>query len=203
MPRRRRITGPGTPYTDEEEAELADYLAELDYWDVEEAVGEETGTIDVEAQIEWSGDIDNNTRDGVRRTRLANVPLTEIRDATERLRRAQRTGPSQPYKSYTAKSWRAQLRQLQRTKRGRAISSEAGLRPQTTRRWRTGKQAPSPASRQRIAEAYETMRNPRPAAVRKAEHNLAGAFTRALESDYNATVRLRDIRHLWIQRDRP
>ena len=90
---RKRTTGDGDPYNADDEAALADYLAELDYWDAagEEEGEEETGTVDVEAQIEWAGTVDDNGRDGVRRTRMDGIPLPRIRKAVERLRAAGRT----------------------------------------------------------------------------------------------------------------
>jgi hypothetical protein len=196
---RKRTTGDGEPYSGEDEAALADYLAEMDYWDAVEEEEGETGTVDVEGQIEWAGTVDDNGRDGVRRTRLDDIQLGEIRKAAGQVRRAQRTGPDQPYKSYQAKGWRAQLRQMQRTRRGREAVSGAGVSPQTIRRWETGRQAPSRASREKIAGAYETVRNPRPAGVSRATHRLTEAFTQAVRDRYGVTVRIRDIRHLWIR----
>jgi transcriptional regulator with XRE-family HTH domain len=196
---RKRTTGDGDPYNYDEEADLADYLTDDDYWDAVEGEEGETGTIDVEAQIEWAGTVDENGRDGVRRTRLDGIRLDGIRKAVDQLREARRTGPDQPYKSYNAKSWHAQLRHMERTRRGRDLVDRTGISPATIRRWQTGKQAPSRASREKLADAYESMRNPRPGAVRQATHNLAEAFTRALKDQYGVNVRVRDIHHLWIR----
>jgi len=194
---RKRTTGDGEPYGYQDEVDLADYLMDDDEISGLDDEEPETGTIDVEAQIEWAGTIDQNGRDGVRRTRLDGIELDGIREAARELRAAQRT---ERYKSYQAKSWPAQLRQLQHTRRGRDLIRETGLSPRTIRRWQAGQQAPSRASREKLARAYEARSNPRPEAVRRATHGLAEAFTGAVKARYNVTVRLRDIRHLWVGR---
>jgi hypothetical protein len=201
---RHRNTGDGDEYEDVDEAALADFLYDDLYEeeDEEEGTGEgETGTIDVEAQIEWAGTIDQNSRDGVRRTRLDDVPLAEIKQAAGELGKAKRTGPAEPFKSYRAKGWRGQLRQMLSTKRGQAAARDAGLNRDTIRRWQGGAQAPSAASRAKISGAYGQLRDPRSAAVAKAQHGLADALTGALRQRYGVNVRLRDIRHLHIRGD--
>jgi hypothetical protein len=172
-----------------------------------------TGTIDVRAQIEWAGTIDHPERDGgVRRTVLDGVSLNGIGSngerfgpgilqAAEDLRQARQTGPDQPYRSYNAKGWRAQLRQALGTRRGREAVERAGLNPDTIRRWQRGTQAPSKTSRARIAELYGDLRDPRTAAVRDARHGVAEALTDALRERYGVSIRLRNIEHLHIQRE--
>jgi hypothetical protein len=195
---RKRDTSDGEDYSDSDEAAVADALGDALGADFEEDE-DLTGTIDVEAQIEWAGTIDENGRDGVRRTRLDDVPLGEIRQAAGELDKAKRTGPSEPFKSYRAKGWRAQLRQMLSTKRGQEAAREAGLNRDTIRRWQGGKQGPSAASRAKISGTYGQLRDPRSTAVTKAQHGLSDALTGALRQRYGVNVRLRDIRHLRIE----
>lgn len=189
---RKRVTGEGTPYEPDEEAQVADWLGSDDALAASE---EEEGRFDVEAQVEWAGTVDANGRDGVRRTLLDGVPLDGIRAAAEKLRKAKARQPGL-LRSYRDKGWRAQLRRAMSTKRGREAVRAAGLNRGTIRRWQTGKQQPSAASRAKISQAYESLRVP--PRVARAQHDVTVAFTRALESRYGVTVRFRDITHLWF-----
>ena len=63
-------------------------------------------------------------------------------------------------KSYQARGWRAQLRQIDRLPvRGTAALEAAGLSPsrETRRRWANGSQRPSAANRAKIQEAYDIL----------------------------------------------
>jgi transcriptional regulator with XRE-family HTH domain len=204
---RKRDTSDGDEYADVDEAALADAVADaLGYGEEEEEEepgaeeeGEpaETGTIRVRAQIEWAGTIDQNGQDGVRSTHLDSVPLAGIREAAADLAKA-KAGRG-PLRSYRAKGWRAQLRQMLSTKRGQAAAREAGLNRDTIRRWQSGTQAPSAASRARISGAYGQLRDPKPAAVAAASHRLSIAVTAAVRTQYGVNVRLRNIEYLRIE----
>jgi hypothetical protein len=190
-----RDTGEGDPYSEAEEAALCDAF-ELAMGDEYDEEGRAAPTrIQVTAEIEWAGTIDH-LHEGVRTTRLDGLDLAPVIDAAQQLRAAEGRDRG-PLRSYRAKGWQAQLRQLGRVKRGPAAMAAAGLSPsrETMRRWQAGTQAPSKANREKIAAAYDELRNPARGSVRQARHEVAERFTAALRSRYGVNVRLRNIRH--------
>jgi len=192
----KRDTGPGEPYSDAEEAAVCDAIERAmgDEYD-EEGAPAPTG-IRVTAEIEWAGTIDH-LHDGVRTTRLDGLDLRPVIDAVQQLRAAEGRDRG-PLRSYRAKGWQAQLRQLGRVRRGPAAMAAAGLSPsrQTMRRWSGGTQAPSKANREKIERAYDELRNPARGSVRQARHEVAEQFTAAMRARYGVNVRIRDIRNL-------
>jgi hypothetical protein len=205
MPR-QRDTGDGDDYAPAEEEHVASAIEEAltDLGGLDEEPDDEdeaTGTITVRAQIEWAGTVDDNGRDGVRTTRLDGVKLNEIKRAAARLENAKQAGPEGGYRTYRAKGWRAQLRQALATKRGREAAAAAGLHPDTIRRWQNRTQAPSKASREKIARMYGGLRDPRAEAVRQASHGMSEALTGALRERFGVNVRLRGIENIQITED--
>lgn len=191
MPR-KRITGDGTEYTERERIRLAD---ELDRAFSNYGPGTPDG-VQVQAQIEWSGTIDANRRGGIRTTFLDRLDLAEVRRLADEARRA----ASQPeLRSYRARGWRAQLRELSAVQRGGQARERAGLAPSrtTARRWERGTQTPSRANRERIAAAYDELRNPGRASADAKREQMADAFTAAVRDRYGVTVRFRDIQS-WV-----
>jgi hypothetical protein len=193
---KKRDTGDGDPYSDAEEASLCDAIERAmgDDYD-EDQTGPSNARIEVTAEIEWAGTIDH-LKDGVRTTRLDGIDMRPVIDAVRQLREAEGRDRG-PLRSYKAKGWQAQLRQLGRVKRGPAAMAAAGLTPsrQTIRRWASGTQAPSKANREKIAAAYDELRNPARGPVRQARHEVAEKFTGALRDRYGVNVRIRDIRN--------
>jgi hypothetical protein len=63
-------------------------------------------------------------------------------------------------KSYTAKGWSAQLRELTSTAPGRAAADQAGLSvtARTLLAWLSEERTPTKANRAKIADAYQSMR---------------------------------------------
>jgi hypothetical protein len=196
--RQARDTGDGDPYSAAEEDALAEAIEEALYGDLgddEDQPQRPGDSLFAEAQVEWAGTVDENGRGGVRRTVLGRgqqLDLTEVRQAAAELRTARIGGG---LRSYRAKGWRSQLRQMRSTRRGREALESAGFNPDTMRRWRTGRQRPSAASQARLSSLYGQVRNP---AAASAQHRVAEAFTAAMRRAYGVNVRLRDIRQLRI-----
>jgi hypothetical protein len=147
-------------------------------------------SLEVKAQVEWAGELQGPG--GVRHVNLGArggmpLDLSRVRDALKQ------TGG--PLKSYKAKGWQAQLRQLNAVKRGTAAKQAAGLSPsrETLRRWERGEQRPSKANRERIQEAYGQLRNPSGMTPEQARARAADALTDALYNAYGSPVRFRDI----------
>lgn len=192
MPR-KRDTGDGDPYSDAEEAAICDAIeaAMADEYD-EEETGPASAEIDVTAEIEWAGTVDKPERT----TRLDGVDMRPVVEAVKQLRQAEGRDRG-PLRSYKAKGWQAQLRQLNAVKRGPEAKQAAGLKPsrETLRRWENGTQKPGKANREKIAAAYDELRNPARGKVTQARHEVAEKFTQALRNRYGVNVRLRDIRN--------
>jgi len=189
----KRDTGPGEPYSDAEEAAVCDAIdrAMGDQYD-EDSVPRH---IQVTAEIEWAGTVDH-LQDGVRSTRLDVRGLRPVMAAVQRLREAEGRDRG-PLRSYKAKGWEAQFHALGRVKRGPSAMAAAGLNPspQTVRRWEAGTQKPSKANREKIARAYDELRNPSRQPIAAARHEVAEALTTALRQEYGVNVRFRDIRN--------
>jgi len=197
---RKRTTGDGEPYSDAEEARVADAIEAAfadTYGEEDDGSGPDPTGADVEAQIEWAGTVDNNGRGGVRSTRLEGLNTGALREAAREAAKARRQAERGPLRSYKAKGWDAQWRKITGSKRGQEAMREAGLNPSKTtmRRWLTGSQAPSKANRERIEKAYDELRNPARGSLREANKKVADQLTETMRrSGYGATVRFRDIR---------
>ncbi|GJF01337.1 hypothetical protein PSD17_03010 [Pseudonocardia sp. D17] len=207
----RTDTGDGEPYTSADEAAIE--AAIDDAWaeyESEMRPGEELdpdegpATLTVDAQVEWAGSI-QHSNGGVRSVRLdlGSERTGALRRDMERARqareRAERTGPAV---SRTAKGWHAQIRELTGAKRGSDAADRAGLNPsaRTLQAWLSEDRAPSKANQERIAQAYENLRNDRrdraQSASREANHRLTENLTAQIRDRFGATVRFRDIRRM-------
>jgi hypothetical protein len=193
----KRHTGDGDPYSDAEEAALCDAIEAAMADDYDDQPGPTSAEIQVTAEIEWAGTID---RSGVRSTSLDDVNLRPVIEAVQRLKAAEGRDRG-PLRSYRAKGWQAQLRQLGRVRRGPAAMAVAALTPsrETMRRWASGQQKPSRANREKIGRAYDELRNPGRQPITQARHEVAEKFTEALRDRYGSNVRLRDIRDFRIR----
>jgi hypothetical protein len=87
----------------------------------------------------------------------------------------QSAGPRR--KSYRAKGWRAQLRQLQRTKAGRAAVSTLNVTPRTLTAWAGGKRAPTKANQGRIGKLYAFLAGGFPPQLKPARFEITGEVT--------------------------
>jgi len=176
------VSGDSEDYDDSDIDGLIDALLAA-YNDYDQRKGHNRATpghIDVKAQIEWANEFQGPN--GVRAVNLGNGVSLDLAPVREALR----------LKSYKAKGWEAQLRQLNAVKRGTQAKQAAGLHPsrETLRRWEKGTQKPSKANRERIAQAYGNLQTPRTQAQKA---RAAQVFTDALYSAYHSDVRLRDI----------
>lgn len=187
------MSGESEPYTDDDIDDLIDAINDA-YADYDQRQGHHHGTprsLEVTAQVEWANTFQGPG--GVRHVNLGArggmpVDLSRVRDAMKQ------TGG--PLKSYTAKGWQAQLRQLNTVKRGEQAKLNAGFAPsrETLRRWEKGLQKPSKANRGRIQRAYGQLANPSGMTPEQAKKNVADALTSALDNAYGADIRFRDIR---------
>lgn len=144
----------------------------------------------VSADIEW-----NNTwnRQAHRTTSIPLAGMQRSREATAKAvaaRNAWKNGKPAP------KSWRAQLRDLGKTKSGRDAINGIGS-PGTRARWASGKQTPGKANRERIERAsrerWEGIDAAREARYRDAAREAADAFTDEIREATGGDVRFRDI----------
>jgi transcriptional regulator with XRE-family HTH domain len=161
--------------------------------------GSANGQITVTAKIEWAGEYANNGHGGERTVRLDRVDTRPIVAALRKARTLELAALRGPLRSYNAKSAQAQLNQLN-TKRGQEALREAGFSPsrRTLRRWEQGTQKPSKANREKIAEAYENVRNPG-RGVMGARRAVTDALTQSLRDRYDGqNIRFRDIRTMRI-----
>ncbi len=156
-------SGPGDEYSDDEVDEVYDALSEA-FGELQADIGggELTAGITVTAKVEWAGEYANNGRDGQRTVRMDRMNLTAVRDAVRKAQRLEGLAGRGPLRSYKARGWHAQLRQLGSTKRGQEALKAAGWNPsrETLRRYAKDAQAPSKANRAKIADAYDSARNP-------------------------------------------
>lgn len=196
------MTGPPTDYSTDEESALAGALAAA-----MPAAGQPVSgaTVTTTAQFEWAGEIANNGRGGVRPVRLDGINLDPVRAAVNQYRAAQSAAATaQPYRSYQAKSWQAQLRQLTGSPAGYGALAGQGVNvtKKTLMGWLAEDHPPSAANRARISAAYaEARQSPVTrgrTAVATAAHNVAEAFNRAVDSPHPAGVRIRDIVNMTI-----
>jgi hypothetical protein len=196
---RTRNTGDGEPYSDAEEARVADAIEAAfadTYGEDDDGTGPDPTGADVEAQIEWAGTVDNNGRGGVRFTRLDGLNTGRLREAAKVAAKASRQAERGPLHTYQAKGWEAQWRQITGSNRGAEAMKAAGLDPSKTTmlRWLSGDQGPSKANQERISKAYDELRNPARGTAREANGKVAGELTAAVKARYGAEVRFRDIR---------
>jgi hypothetical protein len=201
----RPATGPSEPYSENDEAAVADVLDDaFAAWD-DQAPDQNPSAMHVTAQIEWAGVVDR-ARGGVRSTRLDGINLGALRKPLEEARRAnQRAEAVAPARSYTAKGWHAQLRALVSVGHGSDLADRAGLNPTrgTLTAWLSETRAPSKANQARIAEAYGGLRiAPVERAHGRAEaanHALAEKLNAVLTEEYGQEIRLRDITRMFFQ----
>ncbi len=180
------MTGPSDDYDRDDTDALVDALeAAFDMYG-----DDDPSWLHVSANIEW-----NNTwnRQPHRHTSIPLAGMQRSREATAKAvaaRNAWKNGKPAP------KSWRAQLRDLGSTKRGREAIEGIGS-PGTRARWASGKQAPSKANRERIERAsrerWEAIDAAREARYRAAAKEAADAFTADIENATGGDVRFRDI----------
>jgi hypothetical protein len=202
---RKGSSGDGDDYTTTDVDSLVDAM-EAQYQALD-AIGDGRATMRVTAQVEWAGTVQNNGRNGVRTTnlRLDAGGAARIKRAVDRARTS-----AAPGSSYKARSSPAQLRELERTRKGRGILTELGFRPsrETRRRWSLPEsnplsQRPGKANRDRIGQAYGQLRDTaRPGttgASRAARRAVADTVTSVLaegEGMSGFAIRLRDISHI-------
>lgn len=152
----RRDTGRCAPYTELELTELGSYITK---------VVASTGDIPtaIRAQVEYNGHI-ARANNGVRTFRPDKLSAAQRARVAEAARKAlnlrQEAREARPKKTYQAKGWQAQFRQLSKTAKGREAMERAGVSAakRTRGRWLAGQQAPMRATREAIARAYESMR---------------------------------------------
>jgi transcriptional regulator with XRE-family HTH domain len=229
-------TGDGDEYTPGEIDEFEDAILEgFEDFGLDDDSDVPDG-VDVDASIEWAGVV--SARDGGRRrTVLDRLPLRPVQAAAREARAAQQAAAdaqqaaadarqaadsAQPYKSYSAKGWRAQYGKIASLSRGGEAAAAAGLSvtPKTIRAWERGIRQPSPANQAKIADAYrwlaetpvraaesrasEAQTRAGEAQTRAAETTgrVADAMTDAIESRYGVTVRFRNIVRWTFRRGR-
>lgn len=189
-----RDTGAGKEYTKEEAERMQEaFGTALD----DLAPGETPSNVYIEAEIEWSGHVTRNRNGGVRATNLKLPPggFDAIRAAHTQARAAE----SGKGKSYKAKGWQPQLRQLLGTKRGENLLNAAGASSsrETRRRWGLERgshlaQSPGKKNREAIQSAYDELRQT--AAPRGGAGAFARTVTDTLQREYGVKIRFRDIR---------
>lgn len=186
------MSGDPEEYSDDEVYEL--------YRELSEAFGAYGGdaasaNISVTARVEWQGEYANNGAGGMRTINFDRpVNLTAVRAAMEKAQRLEGLHARGSLSSYKARGWQAQLKQLTGTKRGRDALAAAGWNPsrETLRRYGHGTQAPSKANRARIADAYDSARNPG-RGWQEAQREAADALSAVLKNTFNSDIRFRDI----------
>lgn len=158
--------------------------------------------IRVRAQIEWAGHVDSRNG-GVRETTLDGLDLTKVMDCLKRSRKAsRRVEKIEPLRSYRARGWHAQLRQLTRHGRGSAAADRAGLdvTAATLLHWLAEQETPSTENQAKISRAYDALRtwdlDAARADANQARHEMSQRLTEALRDRYSVNVRLRNIQSL-------
>lgn len=154
MARRSKTTGPCADYSEAE-------LAALGKWLVKKVqdTGKAPGVI--RAEVEFHGHIYGGGK-AIRNftLELSNAQKARVVAAAKNAASArQEARDTQPKKTYRAKGWRAQFRQLTGTRKGREALGEAGVsaNTRTQSRWLSGGEA-SKGNRAAISRAYEAMR---------------------------------------------
>lgn len=157
----------------------------------------------VRADVEWSGE-----NRGPRAVNLDGLNLAEFQRATARSRAAAaKASAARPAASYNASGWRAQLRQLEATQRGRDALNRSGFdaAPRTRRRWRAGTGQASKSRQEQIANAYQDARMFGVRAANKARQeanrDLLDTLTETIADAYGGTrVRLHNITEMELRR---
>lgn len=194
-------TGKSTPYSGDDTEELAAASARATReWD---ALGMGVPTkIAVTAEIEWSGSYNPRAH---RSTTLDGLQLGAVLAAGRSYDDAL-ADVGRAHRAYPAKGWYAQLRELEGTQRGRAAADAAGLdvSRRTLTGWLAQTQEPSKSNREKIAEAYGSLRSQRiglaATRVSQAAAVIETAVTAALKNRYGAEIRLRNITDLGFMR---
>lgn len=181
------MSGEGTDYDPGEIDELVEAMQEAlgDYDQSKGGAGGTPGSLKATAQVEWAGELQGPN--GVRSVNLGaaggmTVNFGGVREALKQ---------AAPRKSYDAKGWLAQFKQLYSTDRGfAALNQTLDVKQQRTiNDWLAGKTEASPANQAKIAQAYEGMRDSTPGKSR-----AATVLTDALFNSYGSVVRFRGIR---------
>lgn len=195
------MTDIATEYDDGQAEAIADAIAaelEANGWAAPEGITVTNTT------VEWAGD-DTRERGRLQFSGISGSAGAEIVAAT----RARQDATTRTVaKSYQARSTGAQLRQLGRTKSGRQMLGELGVTARTIGRWLTGGK-PSKANEARIRDTYtrageqahERSRargGGRTAEANEANHRVANAVTRAVETARSNQGRGQTIRFLNI-----
>jgi hypothetical protein len=192
----RAKTGDIAPYTISDQAGLARRIVGAT------GGGANPTGIKVRGQIEWAGTL-NPGNDGVRTTRLDGLILAPVLALVAEAKRAAEVAEgAKPAASYQAKGWHAQLSALTASPRAAEVSDRAGLTAtvKTLTAWLAEDRAPSKANQDKIAEAYDRLRNYRVdqanATAVKAFEKISDKVTDALRDRYGVEIRLRDITSL-------
>lgn len=198
------MSGPSSAYSLHDESVIASTLGQAFQsfdGDLDQAV-----SVKVTAHIEWAGVTSTGKTGGVRRTKLDGLHLGAVKAASDAAQRAASAlDKAKPAKSYTAKSWSAQLRKLGKHGGGRGALNGAGfsVTKRTERAWELGTRTPSKANQAKIREAYDALRNAKvtkaQSDVQAAQHNLASELSKALEARYGSEIRLREITEFNIE----
>lgn len=192
-------TGDPTPYDDNDAAALEAAVDEA--WAEYESQGGsgQPTNMRVTAQVEWSGVLDR-ARGGHRTTRLDGLDMAAAKKALDQAREAtKRAESAAPAVSYRAKGWHAQLSALTGSKYGSTASDKAGLSPttRTVREWLSESRAPSKANQEKIAAAYDSLKNRRVEVSQDRANRASGALANILSGifrdRYGAEIRLRNI----------
>lgn len=194
MARRSKSTGRCAPYSEAE-------LAALGKWLVKKVQDEGKAPGTIRAEVEYHGHIYTGAR-AIRNFTLELSAAQKARVVAAAHKAAgarQEARDTQPKKTYRAKGWHAQFRQLTGTKKGREALGEAGVsaNKRTQARWLSGGEA-SKGNRAAISRAYEAMRmeNVHAATHRADRESMEAArvFDEVVAEAYGENgVRFRDI----------
>lgn len=192
-------TGDPTDYDAVEEAMLEAAIQAM--WDDYASLGGDARAHTVRvsgAVVEWAGST-MRSHGGVRTVRLENLNLAPLAPlVTAATAAAGLAARAHPATSHRAVGWHAQIRELTASQRGYQAAARAGLSPSRERlvAWLSDPETtqPSKANREKIAAAYDNLRNwdvvRTSEAARAANHALAEGFTAVVRTRYEVEVRL-------------
>lgn len=191
------MTGEATEYDADDAQDI--YQALLDGMDAAPAGAD---TMTVTGKIEWSGEF--HRRNGGNRT--VNLKVNDMPAIIAAVKAAtaadKAVSEARPVASLKAKGWHAQLSALTASARGYGAAAGAGLSasPRTLAAWLSEDRAPTKANQEKIAQAYESIRNaPISKAhsdARSAKMDVARAVSDALRSSTGVEVRLFNITNI-------
>ncbi|MDN5915115.1 MAG: hypothetical protein L0I76_08425 [Pseudonocardia sp.] len=211
MPNSSRTgSGEGEPYSEPDEAAIEKAIQEAEdeyateYGEEPTGFGEDSPvpeTLTVTAEVEWNGSVQNSN--GGKRTVRLDLGADRIEKLGPRIKEAraagQKAAQARPARSYRAKGWQAQLRELTKSARGSTLADNAGLAPlqRTLLSWLSGDRPPSKANQAKIGQAYQGLSTWRvdnaQQGVREANHRLTEELTEQTRDRFGSTVRFRDI----------